>query len=225
MSTNKGDTISRLRDSVKAASQDAFVTDRLIYSIALKYAKLYIKREDDKYKLAKYQGLFETISCMPLEEVSPIDTCCMEITTCCTLRRTKDRLPTLIEGSFGVILGVVTSIDGSKELIQTFSPIYARMLNIPSFKYNKTLYYWFDDGYLYFPNIDWEAVSIEGLWQDGIEMYKCDGDKCQPRQDEKTSIPEFLFAEIENNVRQELLSLIQIPEEPAVSDNKSKFKN
>lgn len=225
MSTTKGDTISRVRESVKAVSQDAFITDRYLYSLILKHAKLYIKREDDKMKLVKYDGLFETIPCMPLEEVSTIDPCCMEILTCCTVRRTKDKVPPVIEGSFGAMFGLITSIDGSQVLKQTMSSTYARMVKTTTFKYNKEKYYWYTDGYLYFPNIEWDAVSVQGLWEDGIEMFKCDGDKCLAKQDEKTSIPEFLFAEIENNVKQELLTMIQIPKEPAVSDNQSKLKN
>ncbi len=161
MSDKKGDTISRLRESVKAVNQDAFLTDRYLYSVALKYAKLYIKREDDKMRLAKYQGLFETIPCMELEEVSSIDPCCGHLITCCTIRKTKEKLPPLIEGTFGVILGVVSSIDGSQEVLRTFSSTYTRMLNTSNFKYNKTLYYWYEGGYLYFPNIDWETVSVE----------------------------------------------------------------
>lgn len=225
MASKKGDTISRLRDAVKATNQDAFITDRFIYSLALKYAKLYIKREDDKMKLGKYRGLFETIPCMELEEVSTIDPCCAEILTCCTIRRTKQPLPPLIEGSFGVMFGLISSIDGSKIFKQTIPSVYVRMLNTTSFRYNKELYYWYDGGYLYFPNIEWDAVSVEGLWEDGIQMFLCDGDKCLAKQNEPTAIPEFLFPEIENNVKQELLTLIQIPKEPAVSDNQSKFKN
>lgn len=225
MATKKGETISRLRDAVKGASQDAFLTDRFIYSLALKYAKLYIKREDDKMMLAKYKGLFETIPCMELEEVSTIDPCCAEILTCCTVRRTKERVPPLIEGSFGAIFGLISSIDGSQILNQTYSSTYTRMTKSTSFKYNKELYYFFDDGYLYFPNIEWDAVAVEGLWEDGIQMFLCDGDKCLPKQDEQTSIPEFLFAEIENNVKQELLTMMQIPKQTAVSDNQSTLKN
>lgn len=225
MSQTKSDTISRVRDSIKGTNQDAFLTDRLIYSIVLKYAKLYIKREDDKNRLAKYQGLFETIPCVELEEVSAIEACCATLSTCCTFRQTKEKLPPLLEGSYGVILGDITSIDGSQQLIQTFPGIYTRMVNTTNFKYNKTLYYWYNEGYLVFPNIEWEAVAVEGLWEDGIEMFKCDGNKCQTKQEEPTAIPDFLFAEIETNVRQELLTLIQIPKEPAVNDNQSKLRN
>lgn len=225
MASTKGDVISRIKKSVKALNQDAFLTDRFIYSLVLKYAKLFIKREDDKSAFAKYQGLFETIPCVDLEEVSTIDACCAEIKNCCTIRKTKHKLPPLIEGSFGVILGIVTSIDGSRILKQTLPSTYVRMTNTTNFKYNKVLYYWYDNGYLYFPNIEWDAVSVEGLWEDGIEMYKCDGDKCRRKQDEMTSIPEFLLAEIESQVKNDLMTMLQIPKETAVADNQANIRN
>lgn len=223
--TTKGDTISRIRNSVKAINQDAFITDRYIYALVLKYGKLFIKRLDDSMKLGKYRSLFETIPSMELEEVSTIEACCADIKTCCTVRRTKDKLPDSFEGAMGPILRTVSSIDGSQLLFPTYPSIYARMTNSTNFKYNKNLYYWIKDGRLVSPSVEWEAITIEGLWVDSIEMYKCDGDPCLAKQDEPTAIPEFLFADIEKSVITELLGIAQIPQEPQQADNISKFKN
>lgn len=223
--TTKGDTISRIRNSVKAINQDAFVTDRYIYALVLKHAKLFIKRMDDSMKLGKYRSLFETIPGFELEEVSTIQACCAEIKTCCTVRRTKERLPQSFEGAMGPILRTVSSIDGSQLLIPTYPAIYARMSNSTNFKYNKNLYYWVEDGYLISPSVEWEAINVEGLWVDSIEMYKCDGDPCLTKQEEPTAIPEFLFSDIEKFVVADLLQQAQIPQEPAQSDNISKYKN
>ena len=97
------------------------------------------------------------------------------------------------------------------------------MANSTTFKYNKNKYYWYLDGYLYFPNIDWDAVSVEGLFDDSIQLYVCDGDVCKSRQDEKTSFPEYLFAEIEQSVVKDLLTTIQIPAENT-DDNQSQLR-
>ena len=49
-----GDVVSRVRSQVKAEIQDAFVTDRYLYSLVLKYAKLYMRRQDSANKLMKF---------------------------------------------------------------------------------------------------------------------------------------------------------------------------
>lgn len=223
--TTKGDTISRIRNSIKAVNQDAFVTDRYIYALILKYAKLYIKRLDDSMKLAKFQSLFETIPCMKLVDSNPIEACCSDIKTCCTIKRSEQQLPPAFEGSFGSLITSVTSIDGSQILVKTYPNIYVRMTNSSNFKYNKTLYYWVANNYLFIPNVEWEAVTVEGLWEDSLAMYTCEGDVCIPKQEEPTSIPEHIFAQIEQDVRNELLGVLQIPQEPAKADNQSKLKD
>lgn len=223
--TTKGDTISRLRNMVKAANQDAFITDRYLYSMALKYAKLFIQRLDSANKLARYRNIFEPFPCVDLIEVSLTEACCSNIKTCCTVMRTKDKLPALLEGSFGPLLRLITSIDGSQIIQLTYPDQYVRMTNTTNFKYNKSHYCWFLDGYLYFPDILWEGVTVHGLWEDSVNLYKCCGDPCIKKQDENTNIPEFMFVDIEAAVKNDLLTELQIPKEVAASDNQSKLKN
>jgi hypothetical protein len=45
--------ISRVRNTLKAVKEDAFLTDRIIYSSLLKYAQTLIKREDNQFRLMK----------------------------------------------------------------------------------------------------------------------------------------------------------------------------
>jgi len=49
--TTIGYTVSRVRNSIKAVKEDAFVTDRYLWSVITKYAKLFIKRQDNQNKL------------------------------------------------------------------------------------------------------------------------------------------------------------------------------
>ena len=46
MATTIGEVISRIRGQVKAEVQDAFVTDRYVYSLVTKYAQLFMRRQD-----------------------------------------------------------------------------------------------------------------------------------------------------------------------------------
>jgi hypothetical protein len=213
MATTIGDTISRVRNIVKAVKEDAFLTDRFIYSLILKYAKLYIRRQDNENKIMKYQSLFETLPCVELIEVDKIEACCAGIKSKCIIMRTKDKLPTVLEGTFGPLFRTISSIDGSQQCYKTYPSTYTKMTNTTTFRYNKNKYYWYSDGYLYFPNLVWEQVRIEGLWEDSTAYLKCDGDVCRIRQNDPTHFPEFLFAEIEQAVLKDLGFEMQAPNE------------
>ena len=221
--TTIGETVSRVRNLVKGVKEDAFLTDRLIYSLILKYAKLLIRRQDTENKIMRFQSLFQKLPCVELVEVDKIEACCSGIKSNCKIMRTKEKLPTVLEGSYGPLFRAIASVDGSIIFYKTYPSTYTFMANSTTFKYNKNKYYWYLDGYLYFPNIDWDAVSVEGLFDDSIQLYVCDGDVCKPRQDEKTSFPEYLFAEIEQSVVKDLLTTIQIPAENT-DDNQSQLR-
>lgn len=221
MSETKGQTISRMRKLVKGVKTDALLTNRFLYSMALKFAKLYIKRADDQNKLGRYANIFEVLPGVELIEVSKIEAECVNISTCCTFRRTKDKLPPLLEGGFGSIIRSISSVDGSFEVRPTYAKTYVEMTNSSTFKYNKNKYYWLRNGYAYFPNLEWDVVDIEGMWEDNIDMYKCCADNCcVNRLDEPTNVPDYIFAEIENNVQQSLMSMLQIPRDNMI-DNQS----
>lgn len=211
--TTIGDTISRVRNIVKGVKEDAFLTDRFLYSLILKYGKMVIRRQDNENKIMRFQSLFEVLPCVELIEIDKIEACCANIKSNCTFMRTKDKIPTLLEGVYGPLIRTVSSIDSSIELYRTYPTTYSAMTYSTNFKYNKNKYYWYLNGYLYFPNIIWESVRVEGLWDEPISMYTCDGDVCQSRQDDQVSIPEYLFAEIEQLVIKDLTILIQTPVE------------
>jgi len=217
------DTISRMRNIVKAAKQDAFLTDRFLYSLAIKYAKLYLKRLDDQNKIMKFQSLFVTLPCVELEEVDKVAACCGGIKSGCTIKRTKEDLPDIFEGTYGPLFRSITSIDGSIICIKTNPATFVDIANSSTYKYNQNHYYWFIDKKVYFPDIEWDAAKMEVLPENSVEQYLCCGDPCKLAQDEETHIPEYLFAEIEQNVKNDLLGTIQIPKEPA-ADNISALK-
>lgn len=217
-----GDTVSRIRRIVKGNKEDAFLTDRFLYSVILKYAKLLIKRQDNENKIMRFQSLFEVIPCVELIEVDKVEACCGGIKSHCIIKRTKDKLPVPMDGTYGPLFRSVTSLDGSVEMYKTYPGTYTSMVNTTSYKYNKTKYYWYLDGHMYFPNIEWDAVRIEAIWDDDVHYLKCQDpdDKCQIRQEQPTHVPDYLFAEIEQMTLKELGVMIAIPQ-----DNKDDSQN
>jgi len=207
------ESISRIRNLVKAVKEDAFLTDRFIYSLIIKYANYVVRKLDNENKIMRIQSLFEKLPCVELVEVSTIDACCAGIQTNCTIMRTKEHLPEPLEGSEGPLIRSVTSLDGSVILTNTSPTTYTLMTNQPTFKYNKTQYYWYLEGHLYFPNIEWEGVRVDGIFTESTHKYHCDEDQCENRQKDRLAVPDFIFAEVESAVLKELGFMIQTPTE------------
>jgi len=204
--TTIGETVSRVRNVIKSVKEDPFITDRFIFSVINKYAKLFIKRQDDLSKIIKYESLFQVLPCVELIEIDRVEACCSGIKSKCKIMRTKEKLPSILEGSYGPLFRSISSIDGSEELVRTYPSIYTSMTNTTSFKYNKSKYYWYINNHLYFPNLEWEAVKIEAIWEGDVSLLNCEtADDCKLIQDKAFSIPEYLFAEIEQMVLKEIL--------------------
>jgi hypothetical protein len=214
------EVISRIRGQVKAEVQDAFVTDRYIYSLVIKFAKLLMRRQDFANKLMKFNSIWNFLPYVELIEIDKVEAKCTGIQSGCTIKRTKDKLPDMIEGYWGPLIRTVSSIDLSIELQQTQPGTYTSITKTTSFRYNKKKYYWFLNNYLYFPNLEWDAVRVEAVFDDDISAWLCDEDKdaCVPRYEQDLKIPDFLLAEIESQILNVMLNTLKIPQED--SDNK-----
>jgi hypothetical protein len=210
--TTIGEVISRIRGQVKAEVQDAFVTDRYVYSMVVKFAQILMRRQDYANKLMKFNAVWKKLPYIELIEVDKVEAHCSGIQSGCTIKRSKNKLPDMIEGYWGPLIRTVSSIDGSIEVQATQPSTYTSMTKTTSFKYNKTKYFWYLDGYLYLPNIDWDAIQIEGVFDDEIGFWLCDeAEQCVPRYEQNIYIPEALFAEIETQVVQAMMLTVQIP--------------
>jgi len=210
------DVVSRIRVQLKAGKQDSFMTDRMIYTFVLKNAKFLMKREDSKMKLLSFTGVMQTMDFVELMEIDKVEACCTGIASNCTIKRTKDKLPIFLQGYFGPLIRTISSIDGSEELQPILPTTYANVSKSKNFRFNKTKYYWFLNDYLYFPNLEWDAVRIEGIFEDDISRWTCEEDNCVPRQDQTFNVPDYLLAELETQVFKDIMGLYQIPQDSAI---------
>jgi hypothetical protein len=209
-----GDIVSRLRNQFKGNKQDAFMTDRMIYAFVLKHAKWLMKREDGKNKLMAFSSVIQTMDFVELIEIDKVEACCTGVKSDCTIRRTKDKLPVFLQGYYGPLIRTISSIDSSEELQPTLPSLYVSISNSKNFKYNKTKYYWFLNDYLYFPNLEWDAVRIEGIFEDDISAWTCAEDSCIVRQDQTFNVPDYLLGELEAQVVKDIMGEYQIPADP-----------
>ena len=207
--TTIGEAISRVRNTLKAVKEDPFLTDRTIYYSLLKYAQTLIKREDNQFRLMKISSLFRVLPYIELIDVDKVEAGCVGVYSGCYFKRSKDKLPTILDGTFGPIIRTVSSIDGTIEMYRTDPGTWVSMTKTTTWKYNRNFYFWYLDGYIYCPNVDWEAIRMEALFEGKIET--CDTDPCLIRQDDPLLFPEYLFSEIEQFVIKELTMTMSVP--------------
>jgi hypothetical protein len=110
---------------------------------------------------------------------------------------------------FGPIIRTTSSIDGSIEMFRTDPGTWVSMTKTTTFKYNKRPYFWYLNGYIYVPNVDWDAIRIEAIFENDVPT--CDTDQCELIQDQPLNVPEYLFSEVEQFALKELTMIAQIP--------------
>ena len=219
--TTIAEAISRIRTSIKAVKEDSFLTDRTIYFSISKYAKTLIKREDNQFKLMKMSQIFKVLPYVELINVDKVEAGCIGVYSECFFKRSKDKLPNILDGMFGPIIRTVSSIDGSIEMFRTEPGTWSSITKSTTFKYNKRFYFWIIDGYIYCPNVDWEAIKIEAIFENDIE--NCKTNDCLLIQDKAFNIPEYLFSEVEQLVIKDLTMTLSIPAD-SVDDSQNTIR-
>lgn len=211
--TTVGEAISRVRNAVKGVKEDPFLTDRQIYFALMKYSQALIKREDNQFRLMKISSIFKVLPYIELIDVDRVEAGCLGVYSGCYFKRSKEKLPSILNGMFGPIIRTTSSIDGSIEMFRTDPGTWVSMTKTTTFKYNKRPYFWYLNGYVYCPNVDWEAIRMEAIFEGDVDP--CDPEnKCNVKQDQQLSLPEYLYAEIEQFVVKEMTMLMQIPADP-----------
>lgn len=214
-----GDVVSRIRGVIKQETPDGFITDKFIYSVFKKYADLAMKRLDEKSRLLGFSSVFETLDYVELEEVDKVEAACTGIKSYATFKRTVLPMPMFREGAYGPMVRSITSLDGATSITMTTLDTWNQISRSKNFKYNKEKYAWFLNDRLYFPNINWKAVRVEGIFEDDISAFKCDdADRCKIRQEQSLNVPDFVVAQIEEQVLREFGIQLQIPAD-TIHDN------
>ena len=211
--TTIGEAISRVRNALKAVKEDPFLTYRQIYFVLTKYAKTLIKREDNQFRLMKISSIFKVLPYVELIDVDKVEAGCVGVYSECYFKRSKEKLPSILDGMFGPIIRTVSSIDGGIEMFRTDPGTWVSITKSTTFKYNNRPYFWYLNGYLYAPNIDWDAIRVEAIFENDVPT--CDSDECEPIQNQQLNIPEYLFSEVEQFAMKELTMIAQIPVDTA----------
>lgn len=220
------EAISRIKKLFKLVNADSRFTNKLAYSILRTAAKVLIKREADKYKIFSQSHLFQSYKCIELIEAPAIDSCC-GIRTSCTVWRTKDKIPTVYEDLDGPIIKSIYTLDRSEIFTQINPTDYLNIKNNPWNKKDKTKYYFYSDGYIYFPNGGYKMIDINAYWEEEI-VSKCENTvtDCVRFLDQNFRIPGYLEKPMFEFAEQEIASIyMKLPETGHQIDKNSNTSN
>lgn len=219
--TNR-EAIHRIKRLFREINADSRLSDRTVYSLMQNHTKWLIYRESEKFKLIEKDSIFQKLKCVEVIEAPKIDPCC-GIKSLCTVYRTKNKLPDLYEDGYGVIIRDVTTVDGAVSLTQIKPNEWERKQENPWLNKNKkNSYFFYSEGYLYFPNGSWRMVEVNGLFTKDIseinlcdDLGTCDDEtqQCKRFLDKDFIIPPYLEAQMYDAVIKDLSNTYKrIPE-------------
>lgn len=200
--------ISQLRDLIKERSADSTYTNQFLYQILSKHAKWLIRRETRAGRIYRSVSLFQTLKCFEVMEASTIEGCDIDIK--CKIYRTVAKLPSAWEDANGLMIKEVKSIDGSHVFAQISPSQWVNLNTSPYSKYSKSNYYFYSNGYLYFPKKAPKLINIVAYFIDDISQYcSCceENKKCTRFLDQVFRIPEWIEAEVFAKALEELVGI------------------
>jgi hypothetical protein len=176
-----------------------------------------------KTDLYNQDYIFQTLHCVKLVEVDRIAECC-EIKSNCTIYRTCEKIPKLVEDHKGIIIRNVYAIDGLTDVFPIKANDWNRKQEKSDSKYDKNFYYYPKDGYLYFPNLKWKKITIEGYFEDNIDHLNiCDDsvklNVCLSKLDQSFGIPKDLEGQLVDVVQKEVAMFLKVPYDQQVDKN------
>lgn len=213
-----GELINQVKVLFRLDSADSHLTDREVYSLIKKHRAWLIKRESKKNRILRNPEMMIPNSCIELIDVD-ITECC-NISTCCTIKRSKEKLPDLISDDTGPLIGFVSSLDKELRVYPTTINGWLNKRRNSVFKYDKTLYYWIYNGYLYSPNVEWDFIFMLAANEEPVDFCE-DKDECQAMQDKTFSCPDYLLGEMIQSVMTDLNPHVQIPNQEKIDKNEN----
>ena len=215
------DNCSRVRSMLKLNSMDILISDRAIAAELRSTALKFIKQQTDRRRLLASPNIFTTLSCIEMEEV-PVSSCC-SYQSDCMMAKSKEPLPKLAEGIYGVLVQGVYSVDKRVSFKQTSPNRYVNMLQLGM--KNADRYFWVGtDKYLYITDPNIELVSIIALFEDDVDfqLYTCDNPPPCPTNplDLEFKCPGFLESGVVQETYKTLLETFERTKENRQVDDK-----
>ncbi len=226
--TNR-EAISQVKSIFKQINADSRTTNKEVWSLIKKHSFWIIKRESERLKLLRMENFFQEKGCLDVIEAPIADDCCkLRGILNCTIYRTKNKLPELYEDIYGPIINRITSVDGYTDIkLNTVKGIKRSENSRYAKKYNtdKTIQAYYSNGYLYFPDKYLRIISVDGLFIEELDLEDSDCNpcaecekKCVKFLDKKLMLSEYLFAQVVDAIKNDLIIKERIPEKAHTTD-------
>lgn len=204
------ESIHSVKRLFREINADSRLPDRLVYSLLQKHLRWLVYTEGEKLKLTKLDTLFQKKKCVKVIEAPLVDSCC-GIKSYCKIWRTEEKLPEIMEDNKGVLIRSINTIDGLTGFTLVSAKDMERKINNPWIKnLEDKKYYYYSDGYIYFPYKHYPMVEIEAYFTEAVSS-SCENfsnsnstASCKRFLDEKWICPEYLEARVIDAVIKEL---------------------
>ena len=200
--------IGTIRSAIKEDSTDSVLTNREIWSLAWSAVLLLIQRETDQKKSIFRSNIFKSLV-IQMKEVPIAD---LDIPIDCTVYRSIDKLPAIVQSKFGFIYNDISTLDRSVQFDIVTPQLFRIKTKITK---GKGKFVYFDNGYL-FSNYKY-PLRLTVLLQDVKDMLKIEGG-CKIL-DLPIPFPAFLVAPAIQSVIQELSEFKRVPQDTTENNN------
>jgi hypothetical protein len=218
------EAISQVKKSLREVTTDSRLTNKLVYSKLLSTASLLIQRESDALKLSEQSNLFQPYKCVDWQEVDAADRNCFGLTSRAKLYRTLRPVPAIYEDSDGPIVRRIISVDNHTAIKRVPKDTIRRLKGDTNSKYDKTVYAFFSDGYIYLT--EEVPVEIDAYFKGELPAFCPDcvdtDNPCLPFLENPFRIPAKTEDAIISKVIQDIAnSYKRIPEDPTTNKSQN----
>lgn len=221
--------ISDIRSMHRLLTGDALISNRVVDSEARTCSILLIKQQTDKRKLFQSPNLFTPLPCLEMIP-APLGECC-EFTSDCMVSKSKEPIPLIGEGIFGLLIQSVAGVDNKKFYKETTARRYSNILKLG--KKNVGLYFWVYNSHLYVNSEDIKRVNLTAFFEEDVPVdllypgADCDcktpptlDQLCSNPLDLEFKCPGYLLQTVKEIVSKKLLQTYFNITQDATSDNK-----
>lgn len=224
-----GEIVSEITNALRALNIDDRISPRYILSVVRDKVALYVKRENERYRLYNYEDIWTTIECIEMEPADKVQCCDIEIPKCRFYMRSVKKLPAMYSFNNGPVVREVISLDDSTEFISSNPRAYRKTLD-REFIDKTTKYYWFQNNHLIIPDTQVRSITFTGYFQDPAEAIGigCGGNNslnygdCTNPLDMDFQCPPHLRAIVKQDSLNEIMNSFKrvvVDENPNLSNN------
>ena len=220
------EVISRVVNAVRGLTKDEHISKRYVLNVLQTKARIYMLTKMATNELLKVDGLVSTIKCLKLIPVTKFQCDIIEFKLCKDLMKSEKKLPEILGGKHGLLILSVSSVDG-EHIFRYSSPYKYRNDKDRTYsKFIKDGIFYVEDGYLYIPDSEIEAVNVTIIGLSKSEIAALSGcgeaDTCSDIYEEEFICPDKLIDFVIADAITEVMNswkIINIDEQPNLNEN------